>query len=108
MFIVMHATELVGLVLPPFIDYLNREVPNENERFLVAVMVCVAVAVLTKWSNLQSGSATEVMTTASIIFLQSQVIFKLYFKNSFIREKLQQTVYDEHKGDDVSIQSDAV
>lgn len=93
-FIVMHATELVGFILPPIVDILNRDVPDEKERFIVSVLVCMFAAILVKWNSLLTGSPAEVAMSASLIFVQSQVIFKLYFKDSFLRAKLKEKGLD--------------
>lgn len=104
-FIIMHANQLIGLILPPFVDVLNRDVPNEQERFIVALLLCIGLAVLTQWNSLIGGSPMAIATTASLIFFESQIIFKLYFKNSFLRKKLKEEVINTNEpiGRDSSI-----
>lgn len=84
-FIIAHSTELAGFILPPVVDYLNKDVPNEFERFIVTILICLFTAVLTKWNLLVLGSPNAVFETATVIFFESQVVFKLYFKNSYLR-----------------------
>lgn len=100
MYIVNNATELIGFAMPPVVDYLARDVNDENERLLVAGMVCFVAAILTKWHYIVVGSPEEVMATAGIIFAESHFMFKLYFRNSFLRTKLQETLYDKDVRDD--------
>lgn len=86
--LVSHAPILAGFVLPPVVDYLNKDVPKPTEKALVTFLVCFAVAALENWNKILYGSSDEVFSSFSIIFLESQVIYKLYFKNSPLRATL--------------------
>lgn len=91
-FFIDNAPELVGIVLPPVVDFINKDVPNEQEKFIVTVLVCLVAALFLKWNNITYGTPEAIFLTASIIFLESQAVFKLYFKNSYIREKIKEKV----------------
>lgn len=87
-FIIDNHAMLAGFILPPFVDWLNREVPDETERFIVTLIACAFLAVLFKWDSLLFGNPEAVAATIGVIFLESQLIFKLYFKDSWLRSKL--------------------
>lgn len=89
LFIVNNAQELVGIALPLVVEFLNRDVHKEGERFVVTVVTCVVAAIALKWQELTYGSPEAVLTSASVIFLQSQAVFKLYFKDSNLRKLMQ-------------------
>jgi len=94
-YIVNHSTELAGFILPPVVDYLNREVANANERFIVTILLCLCVAIITKWNLLMYGSPDAVLASMSMIFIESQLVFKLYFKNSWLRTQLNPLPYQK-------------
>lgn len=81
----LYAPDLIGLILPPIIELLNKDVKEENHRFIVAVIVCFTAAFFVKYNSLVSGDINALITSFSIIFAESQVIFNLYFKKSFLR-----------------------
>jgi hypothetical protein len=87
-FIVSHAPELVGVLMPPIIDILSKDVKKENERFIVTLLITFGAALLLKWDTLSYGNPDQLITSFGIIFAESQVVFKLYFKDSWAREKM--------------------
>lgn len=93
--IVDNAPMLVGFILPPIVDWLNKDVKDPQERFLVVLLVCLITATVLEWNKLVYGSLDELVISAGVIFAQSQVVFKLYFKNSFLRSKLQEKLISE-------------
>lgn len=90
--VVSHGQDLVGLILPPFVDIVNKDVPNEEERFLVTLLVCFLVALFLKWPQIANGSPDQVITDGALVFMESQLIYKLYFAKSFLRSKLIQKI----------------
>lgn len=98
-YIVAHAPELTGLILPPFVDILNKDVHEENERFIVAVLTCFIVALLIHWDEVMGGSLTSAGAYFVLIFSESQILFKLYFQKSFLRLKLDERLgNNDNKG----------
>lgn len=87
-YLVDNAPALVGFVLPVVVDYLNKDVPNERERFLVTVFVCLVTGTLLKWHDIAYGSPEAAVASTSIVFLESQVIYRTYFKTAWLRGKL--------------------
>jgi hypothetical protein len=82
---------LAVLVLPPLTDVLNTQVPDDNEwqKFLVSVVACFFIAAIVNWHTIMFGSPQELLTSFGLIFTASQALFKLYFKDSLFRNKLQ-------------------
>lgn len=85
-----HNQELIGFILPPFVDLINRNIPEDqtSKKFLVSVGVCLIVAVAIKWNSLTAGSVDEALGSFALIFTESQAVYKLYFKDSYLRSKL--------------------
>lgn len=88
-FLIQNAESFVGVVLVVLIDYLNKDVRTELERFLVTVIACLFTAAIIHHDELLYGSPEQVLQTATLIFAESQVVFKLYFKRSWLRWQMQ-------------------
>lgn len=84
-----NAHNVAGLALPPFIDYVNKQVANEKARFIITILMCLGLATVFKWESLAYGSPDEVLQAATLIFIESQAVFKLYFKTSYLRKTIQ-------------------
>lgn len=89
-FVVNNAPYLAGIVLPPLVEVLNRDVQNDQERYIVAVLVCLIAAVALHFKELLSGSPNMVAASFFIIFTESQTVFRLYFKTSLLRTSIRQ------------------
>ena len=100
-FIVSNAPQLVGLVMPPLVEVLNKDVQGKTERVLVTIAVCFIAAVLLRWNDLVYGSPKEVFALAGLIFGESQAVFKLYFENSWLRWKIQTSFSTEEKQEEL-------
>ncbi len=87
-----QAPNFVGILLPPIIQVINKDIPQEREkeRFWASVVICFAVAILLKWNDLLYGSPESVLTSAGIIFAESQIVFKTYFKDSWLQDKIKE------------------
>ena len=94
-FIIANAPNLVGFLIPPVVEVLNKDVHGANERFLVTVFTCLLAATILHWGELLYGSPEQLLTSAGIIFTESQVVFKLYFQNSWVRWKIQTKIGGE-------------
>lgn len=79
---------LIGLILPPLVDVVNKDVKNSNWRFVIAVIVSILAAIAVSFPKLSHESYLDLIKSASIVFAESQVIFKLYYEDSFVREKI--------------------
>jgi hypothetical protein len=87
---------VVGIIMPPLIDILNKDIPKEREvsRFIATFAICFATAIVFDFNKLMYNSWGELLTTVGIIFTESQVIYRLYFKNSYLRSKMLERIYD--------------
>lgn len=83
---------MVGIILPPFIEILNKDIKRESERYLVAILVCVVCAIMIHWEQLVSGNPAQAALVAGLIFAESQTIFKLYFAKSKMRGTIQEKI----------------
>lgn len=81
----LYAPDFIGFLLPPVIEIMNKDKTNEKQKFIISMAVCLVAAFFTKYNSLTGGDYNSVLTSFGIIFVESQVIFKLYFKNSFFR-----------------------
>lgn len=93
-FIINHAPELVGIILPPVVDYFNKDVHTDEERYIVTLLICFCIAILYHWNELIYGSPQDLLVSFSIIALEAQTVFKLYFKNSFVRRKINEVIIE--------------
>ncbi len=82
---------LIGFILPPGIDIINKYVPNGKVRFLVAFLICVAAgfAVAAPKIFYAGGNIVDAFTAIGMVFAEAQVVFNLYYKDSSFRAKLQ-------------------
>lgn len=89
--VVLYAPKLTGFVLPPLVDFINKDVKSDNTKFIISMVVCALWAILLDWNQLQSGTVTDtqLIQDAGLIWIESQALFKLYFQNSWLRGKLQ-------------------
>lgn len=81
----------IGIVLPPLIDYLNKSVLTDEEKTLVTVFLCFLVAVIFDWNLIQQATwndALAVLKLAGVFVAEAMTVYKLYWKNSVIRQVL--------------------
>ena len=78
---------LVGLILPPFIDFINARITNSKLRFVVSLIVCTLVALVLEFMNgtLKYADMSEVLTSVALVFTSAQVVYKLYWEKSTMR-----------------------
>ena len=83
-----NATFYVGLAMPPIIDIINKDVKNSKERFFVTLLVCISAGIVLRWNDLTAGNTEELLGAMGIIFIESQAVYRLYFKNSNVRSMM--------------------
>jgi hypothetical protein len=103
--VIENAPYLVGFILPPFIEILNREVPSKIGRHTVSLLVCLVVAIVLHWHKIESGSPEQVAAIAGVIFTESNTVYKYYFENSWNREVLREKLGSVDKEDQVSLET---
>jgi hypothetical protein len=82
---------LAVFILPPLTDILNNWVPDDEEwqKFLVSLAACFLLSAIVNWHALKIGSTQDLFVSFGLIFTASQSLFKMYFKDSLFRNKLQ-------------------
>ncbi len=104
--LLLVAPHLIGTVLPPLIEVLNKDIPHEknitlgvgkvkiemNERFLATLAICLSAAAVINAKAIQAGSVEQLLASFALIFTESQTVYKLYFENSGLREQIQDYV----------------
>jgi len=82
--------ELIGFILPPIIDLINKKVLDSRARFIVSFLTCVGVGVGMNYGNLSVDSLGDVLGSIGVVFASAQVAYKLYWEKSVFRKKLQE------------------
>lgn len=75
---------VLGAVLPPVIDLVNRFVPNSRIRFLISIGFAVVVGAILAF--LQYGE--DVWSNAGLIFAASQTVYKLWYEKSQLQTRI--------------------
>ena len=81
--------ELIGFILPPLIDLINKKISNSKTRFVVSFLTCVGVGVGMNYGKLNVNSLGEVLGAIGVVFASAQVAYKLYWEKSSLRKRLQ-------------------
>lgn len=90
--VVSNAPFLVGFVLPPLVEVINKDVKKEWERFVITLVICLFTGTLLHWKEIASGNPETVLLYSAAIFAESQLIFKLYFAKSWVRGAIRDKV----------------
>jgi hypothetical protein len=93
--IIQHAPQLAGVILPPFIQLLNKDVPDSRTRFIISVCTCIITATVINWHKIMIGTPDTFYTSTLLIFIESEAVYRLYFKRSWLQAKLQGTKKEE-------------
>lgn len=96
-FLVLASPYLVGTILPPIIQVLNHKTVNEDTRVWTSILVCLFFALLLEWNQWRitgDFSFNGFVTLFGFITAGSHLIFKLHFKESKSRQKIQQILED--------------
>lgn len=88
--------ELLGFLLPPILDIINRRVKDSDTRWGITVALCALVGIglnvlqhngvydTTNWMAVASSLATSVVA----VFGSAQITYKKLWENSDVREAL--------------------
>jgi len=90
--IINNAPILVGFILPPIVEVINRDVKTSRERFVVTILVCLFSAILLHWKEIEYGTPEQVALFAGILFAESKLLYKFYFAKSDLRGGIQRRV----------------
>lgn len=80
----------IGILLPPLIEVVNKDVQNEEARFIVGCVVCFMVSILVNFQKVQNGDFSTLPQTFLVILTEAVSVFNLYWRKSFLRNKLQE------------------
>ena len=76
---------ILGVVMPPVIDLVNKYVPNSNARFLVSIVFSLLLGGLIAF--FESGW-DAVLANAGLVFVSAQAVYKLWYKDSKVHAKI--------------------
>lgn len=79
---------VLGAVLPPVIDLINKYISDAKWKYLVSVVICVVLAFILNLAGNDASNLGKLVEGSSAIFLSAQTIYKLYWKESDIRQSL--------------------
>lgn len=105
----IHSPNLVGFILPPIIEILNKDIAADKmvrvkifkfsfeveEKFLATLAICMSVAFLLNASKILTGNVDDAVASFGLIFTESQAVYRLYFKDSWLRDKIQERVIEQ-------------
>lgn len=86
--------KLIGILLPAFIDLINRKVADSDARFWIATGICVGVGAGVNYVQTLFVFPSLILAADSIsesilaTFGLAQLSYKLLWENSAIRERL--------------------
>jgi hypothetical protein len=82
----LQAVELIiGAVLPPFIDLVNRYIKNSRVKYGVSLLASILIGVIL---NYQELGIENVLGSGAIVFAAAQTVYKTYWKDAKLREKI--------------------
>ena len=82
---IVYFPNFVGFLLPPFVEILNKDVKSDWERYIVSLITCLLIGILLHWNDIAHGTPQDTFLYATMIFVESNTIYKLYFANSRLR-----------------------
>lgn len=76
------AKDWAGIILPPFVDLVNKHVADSKLRFLISVAASLALASALNLQYVLDADWTNVILRTAFIFAQAQIVYKLYWEKS--------------------------
>lgn len=80
-------TGLIGIILPPFIDLVNKHIQDKRIKFLVSLLVCIVLGIMLEANKLKYSSAEDILGSIALVFASAQTSYRLYWKGSTLRGK---------------------
>lgn len=80
--------KLIGFILPPFIDLINRKIQDSDLRFWVSLGACAVVGVVVFWASGLSWTVEGVINSILWVFALAQISYKGLWENSEVRDSL--------------------
>lgn len=85
--------ELIGILIPAFIDLINRRVKDSDVRFWISVAVCAVVGIAVNYIQtlFVFPSLMEAVEAVSksilVVFGLAQLVYKAGYENSSFRKE---------------------
>lgn len=79
---------LIGFILPPVIDLINRKIEDRDARFWISVLFCSVVGVVVYYAINRTISIDGMSAQILITFGEAQLIYKALWENSEARKEL--------------------
>lgn len=76
---------IVGAVLPPFVDLINKHVKNSNWKYVISLLASLLIGAII---NYQQLSIESVLSSGAIVFASAQTVYKTYWEDAKLREKI--------------------
>ena len=76
---------IVGALLPPVIDFINRHVGSSQLKYIISLVVSVIIGAVLNYQNLDLAT---VLGSTALVFAAAQSTYKLYWEDSGIRKKM--------------------
>jgi hypothetical protein len=82
--------ELIGFLLPPFIDLVNRRIKDNDARFWISAAVCAAIGLAANYlgHSYHFGDQQSLMQSIASVFGLAQLSFQAYWGGSSLRGKM--------------------
>lgn len=80
---------LLGALVPVVVELIGKYVKNSNLKFGVSVLVPLVLGGVANYSSLAAGDPEQVLASGAIIFTSAQAMYKLYFKDSALKTKIE-------------------
>ena len=76
---------ILGVIMPPIIDIVNKYVPNSNLRFLVSILFSLIVGGIIAFFE---NGWESVLANAGLVFVSAQAVYKLWYEKSGMQAKI--------------------
>lgn len=71
---------LLGFILPYPLKLITSKVKSSSIRFIITMLLCVAVAISIHANDLKYQTPADLFVTLALIFTESQVVYHLLIK----------------------------
>ena len=73
---------LLGQIMPPLTDVINKQIPSSKLRFWISMFVCFVISIAFNYSRLTLGGINAILTDALVIWGSGQAAYKMYYDGS--------------------------
>ena len=81
----MQLQNMVGFVLPPLIDIINKHIKSDAYRYWTSMIICLIVGSLVNLEKITSPG--ELLSNTALVFATAQTTYNIYWKKSKSRKK---------------------